>query len=68
MTGSRGPASDEKRSKTAAKLQLFVKQYARKRQRGVEPNDRTYDREVERLVQTMSPVELDALLRDGEDD
>ena len=59
---------EDRRAKEAAALQLFVKQYARKAQRGVEPNDRRYDRKIEDRVRRMSPEELDALLRDGEDD
>jgi hypothetical protein len=59
---------DERRAKEAAVLQLFVKQYARKAQKGVEPNDRRYDRKIEERVRRMSPEQLDALLRDGEDE
>jgi hypothetical protein len=52
---------DELRSK----IQKFAQQYARKAQRGADPNDRHYDREIERLVQRMSPEELDAYLNEG---
>jgi hypothetical protein len=60
--------SEERRARKAAALQLFAKQYARKAQKGVEPNDRRYDREIEAGLCRMSPEELDSLLRDGEDD
>jgi hypothetical protein len=59
---------EDRRAKEAAALQLFVKQYARKAQKGVEPNDRRYDRKTEERIRHMSPEDLDALLRDGEDD
>jgi hypothetical protein len=50
----------------AAALQLFVKQLGRKAQKGVEPNDRHYSREVELAASRLRPEELDELLRDGE--
>ncbi|BCK75100.1 hypothetical protein EMQ_0706 [Acetobacter aceti NBRC 14818] len=33
----------------------------------MEPNDRRYDRDLERKVKSMKAVDLDRLLRDGED-
>jgi len=65
--GPRAARGEERRAKEAAVLQLFVKQYARKAQKGVEPNDRHYDRKIEDRVRRMPPGKLDALLRDGED-
>lgn len=52
----------------AAAFQLFVKRYARKAQKGVEPNDRRYDHSLQIRARRMRADELDALLRDGEDD
>lgn len=66
--GGRKLNIDEKRALRAASLQLFVKDYGRKAQKGVEPNDRKYSREVERIAKRLPPDELDALLRDGEQD
>lgn len=58
----------QKRALKAASVQLFAKQYARKAQKNVEPNDRRYEREVEQAVKRMKPDELDRLLReDGEE-
>ena len=51
----------------AASLQRFAKQYARKAQRGGDPNDRQYDRDVELQAKRMKPEELNRLLY-GEDD
>ncbi len=42
----------------------FVKEYGRKAQRGVEPNDRQYDRKVEKLIKRMDPKELSELLNE----
>lgn len=66
--GGRKLNIDEKRALKAASLQLFVKDYGRKAQKGVEPNDRRYSREVEQIAKRLPPDELDALLRDGEQD
>ena len=56
-----------RRERDALALQLFVKRYARKAPRGGEPNDRSYDRNLPVRARRMKPDELDALLRDGED-
>ncbi len=44
-------------------IAAFVRQYNRPRHPRHDPNDRGYDREVERRVKQMDPEELDALLR-----
>lgn len=59
--------AQEKRAKKAAALQLFVKKYGRKGP-GHDSNDRSYDRDAEQKVRRIKPGELDALLRDGEDE
>jgi hypothetical protein len=43
------------RERQAAQVQKFVQLYARKAQSGVEPNDRRYDRKVQRRVRRMRP-------------
>lgn len=55
------------RERLSADLKLFVQQYGRKAQRGVEPNDRRYSRKLEAKMRRMSPEELDELLRDDPD-
>lgn len=57
-----------RQERDAADLQLFVKQYARRAQKGKEPNDRQYDRTLQDRARRIRPEQLDALLRDGEDD
>jgi hypothetical protein len=52
----------------AEALALFSQQYARKAQKRREPNDRRYDRRVEQRAKQMSPEQLDALLRQGDED
>lgn len=59
--------ADRKRALKVAALQLFIQQYGRKAQKGVEPNDRHYERETEKAVKRMKPGELDRLLRDEEE-
>jgi hypothetical protein len=59
--------AEQRRALQSAELQVFVQQYGRKAQKGVEPNDRKYDKKVERTVKQMKPDELDRLLRDDED-
>jgi hypothetical protein len=43
-----------------------MRQYRRKAEHDHDPNDRGYDREVERRIKRMDPQELDALLRGEE--
>jgi hypothetical protein len=52
------------KAKLAEDIALFVRQYGRKKRASdYDPNDRHYDRQVEKLVKQMDPVELDTLLR-----
>lgn len=59
---------DEKRARQAGEVAVFMRQYARKAQRGVEPNDRRYDRGIKRTIERMSADGLDRLLREDDDD
>ena len=43
-----------------------MRQYARKKEHGHDPNDRGYDRKLEREIKRMDPAELDELLRGEE--
>jgi hypothetical protein len=63
----RRPNAAERRALAAAELRTFVVKYGRKAQKGVEPNDRRYDEDVEKAVKRMKPEKLDKLLRDDED-
>jgi len=58
--------ADQKRALKAATVNLFVQQYGRKAQRGVEPNDRKYSRDLEKALRQLRPEELDSLMRDDE--
>jgi hypothetical protein len=60
--------ASEKRARKAAAVQLFVKEYARPAHPNFDPNDRSYDREVEKMIRHMKATDLYELLRDGEDD
>jgi hypothetical protein len=59
--------ADQKRALKAAAVSVFVQQYGRKAQRGMEPNDRRYSRDVEKVLKQLKPDELDALMRDDEE-
>ena len=58
--------ADQKRALKAATVSVFVQQYGRKAQRGVEPNDRRYSRDVEKALKQLKPDELDRLMHDDE--
>jgi hypothetical protein len=56
---------DAKRERLAGELATFVRQYGRKAQKGIEPNDRRYSRSAaKRVKKHMKPEQLDSLLRD----
>jgi hypothetical protein len=61
---------NRRKKKLAAQIGEFMRQYQRKAQRGVEPNDRLYSRKLERKLKRLPPAELDALLNgsEGEDE
>jgi hypothetical protein len=53
-----------KRFRLAGEIGLFVQQYGRKAQKGVEPNDRKYDHKIEQKMKRLSPSDLSDLLSD----
>jgi hypothetical protein len=55
------------RDRLEGEIGAFVRQYARRKHAGHDPNDRRYDRELERTIKHMDPRELDLLMR-GEDE
>ncbi len=57
-----------RREREDAALQTLIKYYARKAESGSEPNDRRFDHRLQVCTRWMRPDELDALLRDGEDE
>ena len=57
----------QKRALRAAHIRRFVQQYGRGTSPGYDPNDRSYDRELEQQVRRMSPEELDRLVREDEE-
>ena len=58
----------KRRQRLEGEIGAFIRQYARKRYPGMDPNDRRYDREIERMIRHMKPEELDELMRAGEDE
>jgi hypothetical protein len=59
--------SKKNKKEMAKVIGHFLQQYQRRAQSGAEPNDRQYDRTVERYLKQMKPEELDEVLN-GEDD
>jgi len=61
---ARGAFADmsHRKKKMAAQIGEFMRQYQRKSQRGVEPNDRQYSRKFEQKLKRMRPEEFDELL------
>jgi hypothetical protein len=57
-------SADERGARKMAAAALYIKQIGRKAQKGVEPNDRKFDRDFDRKAKRMPPIEFDALLRD----
>ena len=59
-----------RRNKTilSGMLGRFVQEYGRKSQKGIEPNDRHYDRKVELLMKRLPPEELSELLSESTPD
>ncbi|WP_227246545.1 hypothetical protein [Paraburkholderia caribensis] len=54
-------ATNRTKTRLAGELNRFAQQYARKAQAS-EPNDRQYDRKLERKMKRLSPSQLSALL------
>jgi len=50
-----------------ANIGTFLQQYQRKAQRGVEPNDRHYDRDFVEKLKRMKPEELSRLMNEEDD-
>lgn len=57
----------EKNKRLADSTAVYLRQIGRKAQKGIEPNDRTYDRKLDEKLKRMRPEDVDALFR-GEDD
>ena len=55
-----------KKTRLAGELGLFMRQYARKAQASSDPNDRRYDRKLEKKMKRLSPVELSDILSQGQ--
>jgi hypothetical protein len=59
---------NKSKEKLRSQIGAFVQQYARKSQRGQEPNDRGYSRKIEAKLKRMKPEELDELLNGEQGD
>lgn len=57
----------KRKQRLEGQIGSFLRQYRRPRKNTPDPNDRQYDRNVERKIKQMAPEELDRLMR-GEDE
>ena len=60
--------SSKRRKRLEGEVGAFLRQYERKAAPNVDPNDRHYDREIEKLVKRMDPRELDELMHGSEEE
>ena len=60
--------SKKKMKALQARIGAFLQQYRRKAQKRQEPNDRQYDRRIEKIIRKLTPEELDTLLNSEEDE
>jgi hypothetical protein len=59
----------KRKDKLRGEILTFMKQYVQTSRRpNADPNDRVYDRRVEKRVKRMDPAELDAILRGDDED
>jgi hypothetical protein len=58
--------SKRDKEELARTLGVFLRQYRRKAQKGREPNDRSYDPNIEEIIRKLKPDELDALMNGEE--
>ena len=58
----------EKKQRLAAATARYLRQIGRKAQKGVEPNDRGFDHELDEKLKRMRPEDVDTLFRGGDDE
>ena len=52
------------KKKIESSIGIFLKQYKRKSDKRFDPNDRSYDRKLERIIKKMKPEDLSSLMND----
>jgi hypothetical protein len=57
-----------RKKRLASTIIGFVQKYARKAQKGSDPNDRSYSREIEANLKQLSPEELSELMNAESDE
>jgi len=55
------------KKKVKSEIGVFLKQYMRKSNKCFDPNDRNYDRKLEKIIKKMCPEEL-SMIMNGEVD
>lgn len=62
------PPKPKQRQKLSSDLAVYLRKVGRKAQKGKEPNDRACDRDFGRKLKSMSPLEIDALMKADDED
>jgi len=57
----------EKKQRLMEATAHYLRQIGRKAQKGVEPNDRGFDRKLDERLKRMRPEDVDALFREEDD-
>jgi hypothetical protein len=57
----------DKKQRLANATAVYLRQIGRQAQKGVEPNDRSYDRKLDEKLKRMRPEDVDSLFRGEED-
>ena len=55
------------KGKIKSSIGFFLKRYRRKSNKCFDPNDRSYDRDLEENIKRIDPIELSALMNDEEE-
>jgi hypothetical protein len=59
----------DRKAKLGSQFETFLRQYGRTSRRGgFDPNDRKYDRKVERLYKRMRPEDVAEIFEESDDD
>ena len=71
QNAARNPSSGgsmARKKNISNELGTFLRQYGRRAQKGREPNDRAYDRDIEKQLRRTKPEDLDRMMHGEGDD
>ena len=56
------------KKKIESSIGIFIKQYRRKSDKHIDPNDRQYDRVLEKIIKKMKPEELSRIMHNEDEE